>query len=152
MRFSVVTGFFGEGALAEDEPPLPEVSLRYQMPRLNSSRSIPSFIANGGTSSFPSNFIDHRAAIAELGVEHDGNIHKIQLDNTSLSKRSSRVVPAFECLLGGVNDTGRIKSPLLPDIPGARITGGQNALATAVGVTLDIRCRRRLPLWQYAVI
>lgn len=159
MRVSIVTGLFvlfAVGAVAEDETPLTEVSLQYQMLRLNSSRSIPSFTANGGTSSFQINFIDHLAAVAELGAEHNGNVHNIQLDNTwwtylfgprvSLTKRSSRIVPAFECLLGGVNVSGSIKSPLLPDIPGARITGGQNAFAAAVGGTLDIRLSRRLTL------
>lgn len=159
MRVSIVTGLFvlfGMGALAEDETPLAEVSLQYQMLGLNSNRSVPSFTANGGTSSFQINFIDHLAAVAELGAEHNGNIHNIQLDNSwwtylfgprvSLTKRSSRIVPALECLVGGVNVSASIKSPLLPDIPGARITGGQNSFATAVGGTLDIRLNRHLTL------
>ncbi len=159
MRVSIVTGLFvlfGVGALAEDETALAEVSLQYQMLGLSSNRSVPSFTANGGTSSFQINFMDHLAAFAELGAEHNGNIHNIQLDNTwwtylfgprvSLTKRSSRIVPALECLVGGVNVAASIKSPLLPDMPGARITGGQNAFATAVGGTLDIRLNRHLML------
>ena len=142
--------------MAEDETPLTEVSLQYQMLRVNSSRNIPSFTANGGTASFQINFIDHLSAVAEVGAEHNGNIHNTHLDNTwwtylfgprvSLTKRSSRIVPAFECLLGGVNVSGSIKSPLLPDISGARITGSQNAFAMAVGGTLDIRLNHRLTL------
>jgi hypothetical protein len=159
MKVSIVTGLFvlfGTGALAEDETPPAEVSLQYQMLGLNSNRSVPSFTANGGTASFQINFIDHLAAVAELGAEHNGNIHNIQLDNTwwtylfgprvSLTKRSSRIVPALECLLGGVNVAASIKSPLLPDIPGARVTGGQNAFAAAVGGSLDIRLNRHLML------
>ena len=159
MRVGIVTGLltlFAVGAVAEDETPLTEVSLQYQMLRVNSSRSIPSFTANGGTSSFQINFVDHLAAVAEIGAEHNGNIHNIQLDNTwwtyllgprfSVTKRSSRIVPAFECLLGGVNVAGSVKSPLLPDIPGARITGDQSAFAMAVGGTLDIRLNHHLTL------
>jgi hypothetical protein len=113
MRVSFVTGLFvlfGVGALAQDETPLTEVSLPYQMLRPDSSRNIPSFTTKAGTSSFQINFIDHLAAVAEVGAEHNGNIHNIQLDNTwwtylfgprvSVTKRSSRIVPAFECLLG----------------------------------------------------
>ncbi len=86
MRVSIVTGLFvlfGVGALAGDETPLTEASL--QKLRLNSSSSIPSFIANGGTSSFQINFIDHLVAVAELEAKHRGNIHYIQLDNTEVS-------------------------------------------------------------------
>jgi hypothetical protein len=159
MRVSIVTGLlslFAVGAVAEEETPLTDVSLQYQMLRVNSSPSMPTFTANGGTSSFQINFIDHLAAVAEIGAEHNGNIRNIQLDNTwwtylfgprfSVTKRSSRIVPAVECLLGGVSVAGSIKSPLLPDIPGARITGGQSAFAMAVGGTLDIRLNDHLAL------
>lgn len=159
MRFSVVTGpfvLFGEGVLAEDETPLREVSLQYQMLHLNSSRSIASFTANGGTSSFQINFSDHLAAIAQLGPEHNGNIHNLQLDNTwrnylfgprvSSMKRCSRIVPTLESLLGKANVAGSIKWSLLADIPGTRITGGQSAFAAAVGDALDIRLNRHLTL------
>lgn len=152
MRITLLTGLvvlFGVGALAQDETPLTEIGLQYQMLRINSSRNIPSFTANGGTASFQLNFMDHLAGVAEVGAQHNGNIHNIQLDNTwttyligprvSVTKRSSRIVPSFECLLGGVNVSGSIKSPLLPDIPGARLTGSQRAFAMAVGGTLDIR-------------
>ena len=126
MRVSIVTGLFvlfGVGALAVDETPLTEVSLQFQMLRLNSS--IPSFTATAAPQASKVNFIDHLAAVAELGAEHNGNLHDIPLDNTwwtylfgplvSLTKRYSRIVPAFGCLLGGVNVAGSIKSPLLPD-------------------------------------
>jgi hypothetical protein len=149
MRVSIMTGLFvlfGVGALAVEEPPLTEVCLPYQMLRPNSSRNVP----------FEISFIDQPAAAAELGAEHNGNVYDIQLDNTwwtylfgpgvSLTKRYSRIVPAFECLLGEIKVAGIIKSPLLPDIPGARVTGGQNAFAAAVGGTLDIRLNRRLTL------
>jgi hypothetical protein len=147
---------FGVNALAEEETPLTEVALQYQLLRINSSHDISAFTANGGTASFQINFIDHLAAVAEVGAEHNGNIHNIQLDDTwftylfgprvSLTKRSSRIVPAFECLSGGVNVAASIKSPLLPDIPGARLTAGQNAFALAVGGTLDIRLNHRLTI------
>jgi hypothetical protein len=126
------------------------------MLRVNSSRNIPSFSANGGTASFQMNFMDHFAGVAELGAEHNGNIHNVHLDNTwttylfgprvSITKRSSRIVPAVECLFGGVNVAASIKSPLLPDIPGARLTGGQTAFAMAVGGTLDIRLNHRISI------
>jgi hypothetical protein len=112
--------------------------------------------ANGGTASFQMNFIDHFAGVAELGAEHNGNIHNVHLDNTwttylfgprvSITKRSSRIVPAFECLFGGVNVAASIKSPLLPDIPGARLTAEQTAFAMAVGGTLDIRLNHRISI------
>jgi len=159
MRACMVTGvltLFAVRAVAEDETPLTEVSLQYQMLGVNSSRSIPSFTATGGTSSFQVNFIDHLAAVAEIGAEHNGNIHHTQLDNTwwtylfgprfTITKRSSRIAPSIECLLGGVNVAGSIKSPLLPDTPGARITGGQSAFAMAVGGTLDIRVNHHFTL------
>jgi hypothetical protein len=149
MRVSIKTGLFvpfGVGALAVEGSPLTDVSLQYQMLRLNSSRTIP----------FEVNFIDRPTAVAELGAEHNGNVHDIPLDNTwwaylfgpraSLTKRLSRIVPALRCLLGGVNVAGIIKSRLLPDILGARVTGGQNVFAAAVGRTLDIRLNRRLTL------
>jgi hypothetical protein len=159
MRAALLTGLIvllGYAALAQDETPLTEVGLQYQMLRVNSSRNIPSFTANGGTGSFQINFIDHLAAVAEVGAEHNGNIHNIHLDNTwttylfgprvSITKRSSRIVPAFECLLGGVNVAASVKSPLLPDIPGARLTAGQRAFAVAVGGTLDIRLNHLISL------
>ena len=159
MRFAFLIGlivFCGATALAQDETPLTEVGLQYQMLRVNSSRNVPSFTANGGTASFQMNFMDHLAGVAEIGAEHNGNIHNVHLDNTwltylfgprvSITKRSARFVPAFECLLGGVNVAASIKSPLLPDIPGARLTGGQIAFAMAVGGTLDIRLNRRLSI------
>jgi hypothetical protein len=39
-----------------------------------------------------------------------------------------------------------VKSPLLPDIPGARLTAGQSAFAVAVGGTLDIRLNHLISL------
>jgi hypothetical protein len=152
MRITLLTGLivlFGVGALAQDEMPLTEVGLQYQMLRVNSSRDVPAFTANGGTASLQFNFMDHLAGVAELGAQHNGNIHNIHLDNTwatylfgprySITKRSSRFAPALECLLGGVNVSGSIRSPLLPNIPGARLTAGQSAFAMAVGGTFDIR-------------
>jgi len=159
MRIIFLTGLTilsAADALAQGETPLTEVGLQYQMLRVNSSRNIPSFTANGGTASFQMNFIDHFAGVAELGAEHNGNIHNVHLDNTwttylfgprvSITKRSSRIVPAFECLLGGVNVAASIKSPLLPDIPGARLTAEQTAFAMAVGGTLDIRLNHRISI------
>lgn len=159
MRIIVLIGLtvlFGIVVLAQEETPLTEVSLQYQMLRVNSSRNVPSFTANGGTASFQLNFMDHLAGVAELGAEHNGNIHNVHLDNTwmtylfgprvSVTKRSSRIVPAFECLFGGVNVAASIKSPLLPDIQGARLTGNQTAFAMAVGGTLDIRLNHRLSI------
>ena len=159
MRFTLLMGIivlFGIGAFAQDETPLTEIGLQYQMLRVNSSRNIPAFTANGGSASFQMNFMDHLAGVAELGVEHNGNIHNVHLDNTwmtylfgprvSVTKRSSRIVPAFECLLGGVNVAASIKSPLLPDISGARLTGGQHSFAMAVGGTLDIRLNHRISI------
>jgi hypothetical protein len=159
MRITFLTGLTvlcAAGALAQEETPLTEVGLQYQMLRVNSSRNIPSFTANGGTASFQMNFMDHFAGVAELGAEHNGNIHNVHLYNTwttylfgprvSITKRSSRIVPAFECLFGGVNVAASIKSPLLPDIPGARLTGGQTAFAMAVGGTLDIRLNHRISI------
>lgn len=159
MKIAFLTGlivFCAAIALAQDETPLTEVGLQYQMLRVNSSRNIPSFTANGGTASFQMNFMDHLAGVAEIGAEHNGNIHNVHLDNTwltylfgprvSITRRSSRFVPAFECLLGGVNVAASIKSPLLPDIPGARLTGGQMAFAMAVGGTLDIRLNHLLSI------
>jgi len=159
MRIIFLTGLTilsAADALAQEETPLTEVGLQYQMLRVNSSRNIPSFTANGGTASFQMNFIDHFAGVAELGAEHNGNIHNVHLDNTwttylfgprvSITKRSSRIVPAFECLLGGVNVAASIKSPLLPDIPGARLTAEQTAFAMAVGGTLDIRLNHRISI------
>jgi hypothetical protein len=159
MRIAFLTGLvvlFGAGVFAQDETPLTEVSLQYQMLRVNSSRDIPAFSANGGTGSFQINFMDHLAGVAELGAEHNGNIRNIQLDNTwltylfgprvSVTKLSSRIVPAFECLFGGVNVAASIKSPLLPDVPGERLTGGERAFAMAVGGTLDIRLNHRISL------
>jgi len=159
MRIIFLTGLTilsAADALAQGETPLTEVGLQYQMLRVNSSRNIPSFTANGGTASFQMNFIDHFAGVAELGAEHNGNIHNVHLDNTwttylfgprvSITKRSSRIVPAFECLLGGVNVAASIKSPLLPDIRGARLTVEQTAFAMAVGGTLDIRLNHRISI------
>jgi hypothetical protein len=159
MRIIFLTGLTilsAADALAQEETPLTEVGLQYQMLRVNSSRNIPSFTANGGTASFQMNFIDHFAGVAELGAEHNGNIHNVHLDNTwttylfgprvSITKRSSRIVPAFECLLGGVNVAASIKSPLLPDIRGARLTVEQTAFAMAVGGTLDIRLNHRISI------
>jgi hypothetical protein len=159
MRITLLTGLlvlFGITALAQSEMPLTEVSLQYQMLRINSSRDVAQFTANGGTGSFQYNFTDHFAGVAELGAEHNGNIHNINLDNTwatflagprySITKRSSRWVPALECLLGGVNVSGSIRSPLLPDIPGARLTAGRDAFAMAVGGTLDIRLSHHVSL------
>lgn len=160
MRFSLLTGLFvlfGVGALAQDfETPLAEVGLQYQMLRINSSRDVPAFTANGGTGSFQINFMDHLAGVAELGATHNGNIHNIHLDNTwatylfgprySITKRSSRFVPSLECLLGGVNVSGSIQSPLLPDIPGARLTAGKSAFAMALGGTFDIRLSKTFTL------
>ena len=159
MRIIFLTGLTilsAADALAQEETPLTEVGLQYQMLRVNSSRNIPSFTANGGTASFQMNFIDHFAGVAELGAEHNGNIHNVHLDNTwttylfgprvSITKRSSRIVPAFECLFGGVNVAASIKSPLLPDIPGARLTAEQTAFAMAVGGTLDIRLNHRISI------
>jgi hypothetical protein len=159
MRITFLTGLTvlcAAGALAQEETPLTEVGLQYQMLRVNSSRNIPSFTANGGTASFQMNFMDHFAGVAELGAQHNGNIHNVHLDNTwttylfgprlSVTKRSSRIVPAFECLFGGVNVAASIKSPLLPDIPGARLTAGQTAFAMAVGGTLDIRLNHRISI------
>ena len=159
MRAIFLTGLTilcAANALAQEETPLTEVGLQYQMLRVNSSRNIPSFTANGGTASFQMNFIDHFAGVAELGAEHNGNIHNVHLDNTwttylfgprvSITKRSSRIVPAFECLFGGVNVAASIKSPLLPDIPGARLTAEQTAFAMAVGATLDIRLNHRISI------
>jgi hypothetical protein len=120
MRVSIMTGLFvlfGVGALAVEKSPLTEVSLQFQMLCLNSSRNMP----------FEVNFIDRPAAVAELGAEHNGNVHDIPLDNTwwaylfgplaSLPKRHSRIVPAFRCLLGGVNVAGIIKSRFCPTTP-----------------------------------
>lgn len=159
MRIAFLTGLsvlFAPGAFAQDETPLTEVSLQYQMLRINSSREIPAFTANGGTGSFQINFMDHLAGVAELGAEHNGNIHNIQLDNSwltylfgprvSVTKRSSRIVPAFECLFGGVNVAASTKSPLLPDVTGERLTGGESAFAMAVGGTLDIRLNHRISI------
>ena len=39
-----------------------------------------------------------------------------------------------------------IKSPLLPDVPGERLTGGESAFAMAVGGTLDIRLNHHISL------
>jgi hypothetical protein len=156
MSLAGLIALFGVGACAQEETPLMEVGLQYQMLRVNSSRNIPAFTANGGTASFQMNFMDHLAGVAEFGAEHNGNIHNVQLDNTwttylfgprfSVTKRSSRIIPAFECLFGGVNVAASIKSPLLPDIPGARLTGGQMAFAMAVGGTLDVKLNHRISI------
>jgi Outer membrane protein beta-barrel domain len=158
MRIILVAGLAALTSLGvtAQEMSRTEVGLQYQMLRINSSRDIPSFTANGGSGSFQYNFTEHFAGVFELGAQHNGNIHNVQLDNTwttyllgprvSLAKRSSRFVPAFECLVGGVNVSGSIKSPLLPDISGARLTADTTAFAMAVGGTLDIRLNHRFTI------
>lgn len=134
MRMTLLMGLsalFGVRAFAQEETPLTEVGLQYQMLRVNSSRNVPAFTANGGTASFQMNFMDHLAGVAELGAEHNGNIHSVHLDNTwttflfgprvSITKRSSRIVPA-------------------------RLTAVQLAFAPAVGGTLDIRLNHRFSI------
>ncbi len=142
--------------MADEETPRAEAGLQYQMLRINSSRGIPSFTANGGSGSFQYNFTDHFAGVVEVGAQHNGNIHNIHLDNTwttflagprwSIAKRSSRFIPALECLFGGVDVSGSIKSPLLPDIPGARLMASKSAFAMATGGTLDIRLNHRFTI------
>jgi hypothetical protein len=159
MRIAFLTGLvvlFGAGVFAQDERHVRKLACNIKCCVSILAGDIPAFSANGGTGSFQINFMDHLAGVAELGAEHNGNIRNIQLDNTwltylfgprvSVTKLSSRIVPAFECLFGGVNVAASIKSPLLPDVPGERLTGGERAFAMAVAGTLDIRLNHRISL------
>ncbi len=131
----VALAFTGVAA-AQDEMPKGELGLGWSMLRLNSARDIPSFSANGGVGGFQYNFGEHFGMVAELGGYHNGNIHNVDrvvvvnplvnaepfnahLDNTwatylfgprvSLTKRSSRIVPSLEVLLGGAYVSGSIR-------------------------------------------
>src|SRR5436190_4502327 len=115
INLVVLMTVFAFAAVAQ-EAPIVEVGGQFQMLRVNSSRNIPAFTANGGTGSVQVNFFDQVAGVLEVGAVHNGDVSGVQLDNTwltylvgpriSLRNRAKKVIPALECLLGGATVFG----------------------------------------------
>jgi hypothetical protein len=130
---------FGQSA------PIVELGGQYQMLRVNSGNNLPAFTANGGTGSVQVNFLDQIAGVLEVGMVHNGDIQGLQLNSNwlsylvgprvSLRSRSSNVIPAFECLVGGITVFGSGTPPGT----GILISRNTTGFAMALGGTLDIR-------------
>jgi len=139
------------GAAAEDAP-IFELGGQYQMLRVNSSSRIPAFTANGGTGSLQVNFFDQVAGVLEVGVQHNGSIGGLQLNNEwltylvgpriSLRNRGKKVIPALEVLLGGATVFGSGTDRITSNHFSSNTTG----FALATGGTLDIRLTRMIAL------
>ena len=137
------------GAAAQDAP-IFELGGQYQMLRVNSSSSIPAFTANGGTGSLQVNFFDQVAGVLEVGVQHNGSIGGLQLNNDwltylvgpriSLRNRGKKVIPALEVLLGGATVFGSGTDRITSNHFSSNTTG----FALATGGTLDIRLTRMI--------
>ena len=137
-------------AVAQDAPII-ELGGQYQMLRVNSSSKIPAFTANGGTGSVQVNFFDQVAGVLEVGVQHNGNIHNVQLNNEwltylvgpriSLRNRGKRVIPALELLAGGATVFGSGTTPNL-----VHFSSSTTGFAMATGGTLDIRLNHMIAL------
>lgn len=145
----LLVGMYAFGA---EDAPIIEFGGEYQMLRVNSSSTIPAFTANGGTGSFQVNFFDQVAGVLEVGVQHNGNIHNISLNDEwltyligpriSLRNRGKRVIPAIECLVGGATLFTSGTTPVTL----THFSGNTTGFGMATGGTLDIRLNHMIML------
>ena len=146
MRIIFVAGvlaFFAIGASAQSTP-IVEVGGQYEMLRVNSSRDIPSFTANGGSASVQVNFFDQVAGVVEVGAAYNNNIRNVPVNNTwlsylvgpriSLVNRNKRIIPALECLVGGATLFANLNN----------VGGNTTGFGMALGGTLDIRMNQHV--------
>lgn len=141
---SVLIALFAVGAMAQS--PIVETAFQYQMLRVNSSTAFPSFTANGGSGSVQVNFFNQVSGVLEVGAEYNGNIKGVPVSNTwlsylvgpriSLVKRSSKIIPALECLVGGTTVFAGLSNQ----------TANSTGFGMALGGTLDIRVNRHVDL------
>jgi hypothetical protein len=144
LCLAVLIALFAFGAMAQS--PIVETAFQYQLLRVNSSQSFPSFTANGGTGSVQVNVFNQVAGVLEVGAEYNGNIKGVPVSNTwmsylvgpriSLVKRSKKIIPALECLVGGTTLFAVL----------ANQTVNTTGFAMALGGTIDIRVSRHMDL------
>ena len=138
-------------AMAQDAP-IVEFGAQYQMLRVNSSSSVPAFSANGGVGSLQINFFEQLSGVLEVGVQHNGNINNIGLNNdwfsyligprVSLRSRRKRVIPALHILVGGTTVFGSGTN----EATNVHFSSNTTGFAMAAGGTLDIRLNHTVAL------
>ncbi len=153
MKAIVLPGIiavFALAAEAQDSAPIAEFAGQYQMLRVNSSRNVPAFSAQGGTGSFQINFFDNLAGVLELGSQFNDNIGGAHLNNTwftymlgprvSLRSRAKKVIPALELLAGGATLFANARDPFTQ----LQVSRNTTGFSMAAGGLLDIKVNHRI--------
>jgi hypothetical protein len=153
MKAIVLPGIiavFALAAEAQDSAPIVEFGAQYQMLRVNSSRTVPAFSAQGGTGSFQINFFDQLAGVLEIGSQYNNNIGGARVNNTwltymvgprlSLRSRSKKVIPALEYLAGGATVFADARDPFTL----LQVSRNTTGFSMAAGGMVDIRLNHRI--------
>jgi hypothetical protein len=153
MKAIVLPGIiavFALAAEAQDSAPIAEFGAQYQMLRVNSSRNVPAFTANGGTGSFQINFFDQLAGVLEIGSQYNSNISGARVSNTwltymvgprlSLRSRAKKVIPALEYLAGGATVFADARDPFTL----LQVSRNTTGFSMAAGGLLDIKVNHRI--------
>ncbi|MGE5646133.1 MAG: hypothetical protein ACM336_10110 [Acidobacteriota bacterium] len=119
---------------------------------------IPSFDAQGASTSLAVNLTNHFGIVFEGGGFYNSGVPGFGIDNRwltymagprlSLRSRGSRIVPSIHALFGGVHSSGDIFIPQdfagVTSTSGAKLKNVENGFAMAAGVALDIRITRHI--------
>jgi hypothetical protein len=153
MKAIVLCGIiavFTLAAEAQDSAPIAEFAAQYQMLRVNSSRNVPAYTANGGTGSFQINFFDQLAGVLEVGSQFNNNISGARVNNTwltymvgprlSLRSRAKKVIPALEYLAGGATVFADARDPFTL----LQVSRNTTGFSMVAGGLLDIRLNHRI--------
>src|SRR5436190_21886902 len=123
ISYSVACVLLASTALVAEDYPKVDLTLAYSFLRANSARNIPAFSNNGGLGTLGYNFSRHIALEAEFGGYHNGNIHDIQFDTTTMTylfgprfsiSRGRTVVPYIHTLFGGIHLTTSLPVTVVP--------------------------------------
>ena len=150
-----LAALFCAAAFAQDYPK-GEWFLGYNFVRINSTSSISSYSANGGSSQVAINFSKYVGGVIDLGGYHNGEVNGYSIDNTIFSylfgprisvRNHSRATPYFNVLFGGIHASASTAiQPCTGTSCGTptRVGGSSDAFAMAAGGGLDIKINKHV--------